>query len=92
MNIEKNSLEKNIEEIKEWQDHQYIPGYWLGGKIPKYEFRNTTKLGILYLIIGFVGLILNILFFSFLDIGQRILSILFTLLMLRVGYIKLKSK
>lgn len=48
MNSE-NELEKNINEIKEWQDHQFDPGYWTGGKIPPHAFRNQRKMSIIFL-------------------------------------------
>lgn len=91
MNENKNSLEKNIEEMKEWQEHQYDSGYWLGGKIPPYEFRKSKKLGVLYIIVGIVGLILNLLHFSFMDVGQQTFSAIFILLVFFAGYFNLKG-
>ena len=93
MNKEKNSLEKNIDEIKEWQAHQYNPGHWLGGNIPPYLLRKNKKLGVVLLIVGFVGLTLSIISFSFqdMDMGQSILSLIITMLTLFAGYSKLKG-
>ena len=34
MKIEKKNNDHYIEDLEEWQDNQYNPGYYLGGKIP----------------------------------------------------------
>jgi hypothetical protein len=48
-----------IEDIKEWQDHQYDPGYYLGGKIPPYikSPGNRKYLGLALLIPVFMMVI-----------------------------------
>lgn len=91
MNKEKNSLEQNIDEIKEWQDHQYDPGYSLGGNIPPYLLRKNKKLGLIFLVTGFICLTLIILNFSFLDTGQQIYSTILIVLTLFAGFSKLKG-
>jgi len=91
MDKEKNSLEKNIDEIKEWQNNQFNPGYWLGGKIPAYELRKNKKLGIAFLMVGIIGLTLNLMYFPLLDLGQQIISVTMTVLLLIAGYFKLKG-
>ena len=32
-----------IEKMKEWQDHQYDPGYWTGGRMPHFIFTKKYK-------------------------------------------------
>ncbi len=39
----------------DWQDHQYLPGYWVGGKIPPYLLgKRPNRFGYL-LIAGGIG-------------------------------------
>lgn len=41
-----------IEELKEWQDNQYNPGHYTGGKLPHFMFKpgNKKVLGLLFLL------------------------------------------
>lgn len=59
MEIYPNKKEDNyIDELRDWQDHQYTPGYFVGGRIPvwlKYPGKSRL-LGLLYLIPGLFGL------------------------------------
>ncbi len=51
----KNRLKDNyIDEFKEWQNHQYDPGYYTGGKIPPYihKPRYPKIKGVLYIFGG----------------------------------------
>lgn len=46
-----------VEEIIEWQEKQYLPGEYLGGKLPPHLRWPTRRLGFVFLscsIIGFV--------------------------------------
>ncbi|MBP9748091.1 MAG: hypothetical protein KBD17_00465 [Candidatus Pacebacteria bacterium] len=88
---DKDDLEKNIDEIKEWQNEQFNPGHFLGGNIPPYLLRKNKKLGVLLLVIGFFQLILMAIGFAAFDIGQIVLFLIITLLMIFAGYSKLKG-
>jgi uncharacterized membrane protein YdbT with pleckstrin-like domain len=48
-----------IEQLTEWEEHQYEPGYWLGKKHPLLRKR-PNKLGYLVAVWGFLGLLLMI--------------------------------
>jgi len=57
-NNEANEFEKNLSDLKEWQNNQYNPGYYTGtGRVPVL-LRNMIKHPALLLIIGLtLGLI-----------------------------------
>ncbi len=44
----------HIEEHKEWQDNQFSPGHFTGGKIPSWikDPGNSRNLGITFIILG----------------------------------------
>ncbi len=88
---EEQETKKIIDEQKEWQNQQYNPGYWLGGKIPPYLLRKNKKLGLALLILGFFQLILMVIGFRAFDIGQIALFLFITSLMIFAGYRKLKG-
>jgi hypothetical protein len=45
----KNSKEiDEIEKMKEWQDHQYDPGHWTGGRMPHFIFKPKYKKFLLF--------------------------------------------
>lgn len=48
-----------IEDIEEWQENQYNPGYYLGGKIPGNLLysKRPKMIGVLLLLIGLMTLI-----------------------------------
>ncbi|HSR89637.1 MAG TPA: hypothetical protein VLK22_04595 [Candidatus Udaeobacter sp.] len=58
----KTNQEKNendyISELKDWQDHQYTPGYFVGGRIPVWlKYPGKPKLlGLVFLSAGLFGL------------------------------------
>lgn len=60
-----NEFENNLSDLKEWQDNQYNPGYYVGtGKVAT-PTRNLGKHPVLLLIIGlFAGLINGIPLFT----------------------------
>jgi hypothetical protein len=43
-----------IEKMKEWQDHQYDPGYYTGGRMPHFMFTKKYKRFALATIIVFI--------------------------------------
>jgi uncharacterized integral membrane protein len=51
-----------IEDFKDWQDHQYSPGYFTGARMPQFLKNPPRRLGWIFL----GGVIFSILFFIFL--------------------------
>lgn len=54
------STEKNdpFRDLKEWQDHRYDPGYFVGGKIdPLLKARRPNKYGYLLIFSGLCSLV-----------------------------------
>jgi hypothetical protein len=41
-----------LNDLEEWQEHQYNPGYWTGGNIPPHLKYPKKQLGIFFIIIG----------------------------------------
>ena len=42
-----------FEDWREWQDHRYDPGYFLGGRIhPLYKGKHSTPFGCAFLLMG----------------------------------------
>lgn len=87
-----------IDGLKEWQEHQYTPGYYLGGKIPHYFFnRKPNILGLSFLLLGVIEFI--VFAFSFVQIFYgyydsligSIIFLLFSVIQILVG-IKLLQK
>jgi hypothetical protein len=47
-----------IKGLKEWQEHQYTPGYYTKGRIPHFIFnKRPNKLGLGILILGVIHLL-----------------------------------
>ena len=77
MNKRKNRHKNTyIHKLQEWQDKQYLPGYYLGGNIPPQVSQpgNPKLLGWFWIVQGVFGLLLTIVFFSvfYEDIFQSI--------------------
>lgn len=55
-----------MREFREWQETQYRPGYWVGGKIPPFlKGKRPSKYGHVLLATGFVsGLAVALMAFS----------------------------
>ncbi len=50
-----------IQEFAEWQDHQYDPGYWTGGRIPPYLLgKRPNKMGYVLIAIALFTLMVAI--------------------------------
>ncbi len=63
----KKNINNFLKDIEEWQNHQYDPGYFLGGKIPPYiKNPGNRKLLILSLLIPIVMIltVATIMFFK----------------------------
>ena len=56
---DKDQYDHYIEDIEEWQENQYNPGYYLGGKIPGNLLysKRPKMIGVLLLLIGLMTLI-----------------------------------
>jgi len=42
--MSKNPLDKYLQGLKDWQEHQFNPGHWTGGRIPFWFRRGNKKL------------------------------------------------
>src|SRR5659263_3993 len=79
-----------LREWKDWQDHQYLPGYWVGGKIPPFLLgKRPNRFGYL-LVAGGIGACLFValrlvLMGPRLDWGETVFALLFALLQLGAG-------
>ena len=59
--MKKRKKENGIDRFIEWQENQYNPGYWTGGKIPPYLLgKRPNKMGYSYLVLGLLLLISSI--------------------------------
>jgi hypothetical protein len=48
-----------LQEWRDWQDHQYLPGYWVGGKIPQFLLgKRPNSFGYLLIAGGVVACLL----------------------------------
>lgn len=94
---EENELEKSISEMKEWQDNQYNPGYYIGtGRVAR-PISSLSKYPIIILVFGIVGVIISILtFISAEKLVPNILSIIIgfiiSLCLIYGGLVRLREK
>jgi len=59
--MKKRKKENGIDRFIEWQEHQYDPGYWTGGRIPPFLLgKRPNKMGYTILVLGFLYLIISI--------------------------------
>ena len=93
----KNEFEKEISDLKDWQENQYNPGYYIGtGRVPKPIARLSKfprvliAIGILWLIPGF--LIIFSQSFNYNNIIGCIFSIIFGGVIIYGGITRLISK
>lgn len=89
---EKKHPSEFLNEIDEWSEKQYNPGYWTGGNIPPH-IRHGGKLGgILLLIIGILIIcFLPLNFFSFKS-TTYIISIIFGIVLIIAGLKKIMAR
>ncbi len=79
-----NPLEKQIEEINEWQKNANNPGYFIGsGKAPL-PIKNLLKSPIIMLIIGFI--------FAITTIFNNVMVIIISIILITGGIIRLLNK
>lgn len=92
--IEGNNSKQYLDDLKEWQEHQYNPAYWTGDKTPPFIKYGGKKLGVVYLIMGVLILAFGV--FSFFDGGSDkvislIVYLLFGILIILAGLKKIKN-
>ncbi|WP_432662995.1 hypothetical protein R9X47_20710 [Wukongibacter baidiensis] len=61
-NRKNNEFEKEIDRIKEWQDNQYNPGYYMGTGHTQRPLSQLSKYPVLLIVIGILNFIMPILF------------------------------
>lgn len=86
-----------INDLNEWQEHQYSPGYFLGGKIPpylKYSRNNRFAAGYILLVIGLVPLLITVIITVFKGSFQwsNLYTIIFSFFICTIGFLNIKSK
>ncbi len=55
------SKDNPIQSFTEWQDHQYDPGYWTGGRIPPYLLgKRPNKMGYILIVEAVVILLMTV--------------------------------
>lgn len=47
-----------LNDLEEWQNNQYNPGHWTGGRIPFHLKYPKKRLGVFFIVIGIVSLAL----------------------------------
>jgi hypothetical protein len=79
MSKERNIFQKDMDDLREWQENQYNPGYYIGTGRTKMPLANLTSQPLLLLIIGILGLVsvLTILILS----DATILDLLFPMIL-----------
>lgn len=94
---EDNDLENYISEMKELQENQYNPGYFIGsGRYPKH-LSFLSKYPLVFIILGIIGLfivIYNIMpsKFSIPNLPGLIFEFLFSILLIYGGAVRLTKK
>ena len=97
LNQEENELEKNIADLKEWQDNQYNPGYYIGtGRVPR-PISSLSRYPLILIILGILGVLTSVLIFisseiSIYGIPSLIIGVLFSSCFVYGGFARLKSK
>lgn len=94
--MSKKDNENDLEDLQDWSEHQYDPGYWTGGNIPPH-----MKRGKFFKLCGFFCLLLGIflmlpglgsLFFDqSINIEEKIKFIILGLFLSALGYKVIKS-
>lgn len=94
---QENDFEKNIAEIKEWQDNQYNPGYYIGtGRVPK-PISSLSKYPSILIIFGILGLLTSVLLFisseiSITNVPSFILGLFLSSCFIYGGVARLKKR
>ncbi|MEQ8201417.1 MAG: hypothetical protein ABRQ24_08375 [Syntrophomonadaceae bacterium] len=89
MNSDKRHPSDYLNDLEEWQDHQYDPGYWTGGNIPPYLKYPRRPLGIILVVMGgfsLLGMAMGVIAdFSFANAFGSSIGLLVGLLFLAAG-------
>lgn len=76
-------------DFREWQEKQYLPGYWVGGKVPPILLgKRPNRFGYVLLAIGVLsgfGLSLSLLSGAGYDLGATAFNLVLTALFLLAG-------
>ncbi len=79
---------EHLNEIEEWGEKQYDPGYWTGGNIPPHIKRGSKKAGILFLSVGILIMIIT----AYLSSFEFSVNIIIGLLLIIAGLKKIISQ
>jgi len=61
---QKAAKDNYIEDLKEYQDKQYLPGYYVGGKLPLALKYPTRRLGWLFLFLAALSVVFGLISWS----------------------------
>ena len=82
--MKKRKKENGIDRFIEWQEHQYDPGYWTGGRIPPFLLgKRPNKMGYTYLVLGFLLLISSV-------VSREVIMFLLAAGLIAVGLVLLR--
>ena len=85
-----------LNDLEEWQEHQYDPGYWTGGNIPPHLKYPKKPLGIFFIIIGVFTLLVlamvSIKDFSLENVFGNIVGLFAAILFLAAGIRIIRTK
>ncbi|MCG0275048.1 MAG: hypothetical protein L5655_02635 [Thermosediminibacteraceae bacterium] len=85
--MKKNEFEKDIEDLKDWLDHQYNPGHYIGsGRVPR-PIGRLTKYPLLLIIFGILNMVPVIMFLVFSEITWSSLKSLIIPFLISIGLI-----
>jgi hypothetical protein len=93
---EKNDFEKELDEIREWQDNQFNPGHYIGtGRVPR-PLSSLSKHPVILIILGVIWLVPGILALCFsgismLNLTGLIFGLIFPMLFIYGGVVRLRS-
>jgi hypothetical protein len=82
------SFAEYLDDIKEWNEHQYNEGYWSGGKMPLPLKYGGRRLGIALTLVGVALIVPSILTF---DIGM-VIPLLMGIAFVVGGIVRIRGK
>jgi hypothetical protein len=94
---EENELDKYISEMKEWQDNQFNPGYYIGtGRTPR-PIRSLSRYPLILIIFGVLGVFISLISFvtsKFIisNLPSLMIGLLISICFIYGGVVRHKSK
>ncbi len=92
--MKKDNLQKELDDLKDWQENQYNPGRYIGtGRVPK-VVSGLSKYPVLLIILGLIGLLplTIILIFSEVNLIELLLFLAVPAVFIVGGILRLKNR